>query len=85
MNQPRHVLESGIPVHTHKKLDKADGLVAMPTLIANRRGDADGAIDGIVPGHGGDVYWVKHTDMKVALYCFTEFELAQNDTKNKSA
>jgi hypothetical protein len=85
MDQPKYVLERGVRVHTHKKLDREDGLIAMPTLIANRRGDADGAIYDIVPGHGGDVYWVKHADTKIAPYCFTEFEFAQNDTKNKSA
>lgn len=81
MQQPRHVLESGIAIHTHKKLDSTEGLIAMPSLIANRREDADGTIDGIVPGHGGDVYWVKHADAKRAPYCFTEFELVAAHAK----
>lgn len=85
MHQPKYVLAPGVSVHTHQKLDTEQGMAVMPSLLANRRGDADGAIYGIVPGHGGDVYWVKHADTKVAPYCFTEFELAQNDTKNKSA
>lgn len=85
MQQPSHLLDSGIRIHTHKALETTMGMVAPPSALANRRADADGVLDGIVPGHGGDVYWVKHPGDKRALYCFTEFELAQNDTKNKSA
>ena len=81
MQQPRHILESGVVVHTHQTLEDTRGLIAPPSLLANRREDADGVIDGIVPGHGGDVYWVKHADTKRAPYCFTEFELVQVHAK----
>lgn len=85
MRQPKHVLEPGEPIHTHKKLGTEQGMAVMPTLFANRRGDADGTIYGIVPSYGAAVYWVRHADTKVAPYCFAEFELAQNDTKSRSA
>jgi hypothetical protein len=34
-------------------------------------------IRGVVPGHGGDLYYVQHEahDLHCAVYCFTEFEV----------
>lgn len=34
-----------------------------------------GTIDGFVPGHGGDVLWVKHQDGKIGAYSFEELEV----------
>mgnify|MGYP003453362837 CR=1 FL=1 len=82
MHQPEFVLESGTPVHTHKTLESEQGMIAMPSLLANRRPDADGTIHGIVPGHGADVYWVKHQDAKIAPYAFSEFDTKVESVQN---
>lgn len=33
-----------------------------------------GTVVGYVPGHGGDVWWIKHDDGIVGAYAFDEFE-----------
>lgn len=75
MDQPATILENGTAVRTNTQLEIPQSMIAMPSLIANRRPDSQGMITGVVPGHGGDVYWVKHEDDKVAPYSFSEFEL----------
>jgi hypothetical protein len=33
-----------------------------------------GKVIGHVPGHGGDVWWVRHHDGNIGAYVFDEFE-----------
>jgi hypothetical protein len=75
MNQPTYILKYGTLVQTHERLGRTDGLIVPQAAIAARRQDAAGVIVGVVMGHGGDVYWVRHLDETVAPYCFDEFEL----------
>lgn len=74
MNQPKYLLDNGTRVVTHDKLGSADGMSAGPRY-SPRRASAPGVIAGVVGGHGGDVYWVRHDDGETAAYCFDEFEL----------
>ncbi len=74
MKQPIYILDNGTRVRTHKKLGKTTGFLVVMKHIEARKPDAPGVIDGIVGGHGGDVYWVRH-GQDVAAYSFSEFEL----------
>lgn len=77
MNAPEHLLETGTKVKTHEKLDDTRGMLIDSRHLNARTPNAEGVIDGVVGGHGGDVYWVKHEGVEHhAAYCFTEFELA---------
>jgi hypothetical protein len=76
MNRPDTVLPSGTPVRTHKTLHATEGFPVAPKHVEARRADAPGTIEGLVGGHGGDVYWVRHPGAGVlAPYGFYEFEL----------
>ena len=33
-----------------------------------------GTVIGYVPGHGGDIWWIKHDDGLIGAYIFDEFE-----------
>src|SRR5262249_12077501 len=77
MKEPEVVLRNGTRVVTNATLDSTRGLMVVPRALEARRPSTPGLVVGIVPGHGGDVYWVRHhADGVVAAYCFTEFELA---------
>jgi hypothetical protein len=68
-------------VTTHDKLESTFGMSVPQRNIDSRRPSMAGTIHGYVPGHGGDVYWVRHPGVEaVAPYCFTEFELDENPT-----
>lgn len=78
MDQPKEVLPNGTVVKTHAELESEDGMFVSPLRLARRRPNMVGKIWGIVPGTGGDVYWVLHDSDDPddhAPYCFTEFEL----------
>ena len=51
-------------------------MLIKPQYLDARSPNALGVIAGCVPGHGGDIYWVKHPGGTVAAYCWSEFELA---------
>ena len=53
------------------------GMFVKPKHLALRRVGATGTIIDYVPGHGGDVWWVRHDDNEgkdIAAYSFTELE-----------
>jgi hypothetical protein len=81
MKQPEYILKDGTKVVTHEKLDTEQGMMISPKHLRARRESMPGIIAGVVPGHGGDVYWVQHElkaeGEKTAAYCFTEFELVE--------
>lgn len=82
MQEPEHVLESGTKVRTHETLDDTKGMTIVEKHLNARAPNKEGVIVGIVGGHGGDVYWVRHPDtVHVAAYGFWEFELADEKTK----
>ncbi len=54
------------------KLYSIRGMIANPEYILNRRKGVEGIILEYLPGHGGDVWRVKHHDGKEAVYSFTE-------------
>jgi len=84
MHQPEYILSNRTRIRTHKELDDTRGMLIAARHLEARQTDAVGEICGVVPGHGGDVYWVTHTlglkdgeksPTPAAAYCFTEFEL----------
>lgn len=78
MREPEYILESGTKIVTHAALDTTQGMLINPKHLTCRKGNQKGTIQGWVPGHGGDVYWVQHEGSnEVGAYCFTEFELDQ--------
>ena len=83
MEQPQYILKSGTKVLTNSELDTTKGMMVNPLYLGARKVNATGVVLGPVPGHGGDVYWVDHGEEKnddIAVYCFTEFELASIST-----
>lgn len=81
MNQPDYILKDGTKIRTHATLDSVGGMMVHHAHLAARTADADGEIAGVVGGHGGDVYWVRHgQDECLAAYCFNEFEYAPEDS-----
>ena len=70
-------MRHGTKVRTHDVLEDTRGLLCGPGNLGARKPSTDGTIHGVVPGHGGDVYWIQHAHtVLLAPYCFTEFELA---------
>lgn len=60
---------------TVAKLGSTDGMTIAPKHLAVRRVGTVGTVSGYVPGHGGDVWWVKHSGSEdVGAYCFDEIE-----------
>ncbi len=76
MQQPMYILEDGTRVVTHAALEDTRGMMVPPSYLGARKPNEKGAISGVVGGHGGDVYYVKHDSGDVGVYAFTEFELA---------
>jgi hypothetical protein len=78
MKQPDKILRSGTIVITNAELDLTTGFLVKKKHIDARVANRRGVIKGIVPGHGGDVYWVWHRGSDgVAAYGWREFELAE--------
>lgn len=76
MKQPEYILEIGTKIRTHAKLGDTAGMNVGSRNMAQRKADTTGLILDVVPGHGGDVYWVLHDgEPTPAAYCFDEFEL----------
>ena len=78
MDCPSTILSNGTLVRTHKALDSTRGMMISQRHLDARVADKPGKITGVVPGHGGDVYWVQHEEVigtVPAAYCFSEFEL----------
>ena len=78
MNEPKQVLANGTRITTHIDLDSTSGLLIKQDLLDNRERGVNGVICGIVGGHGGDFYWVKHEDGVKSAYGWMEFELIES-------
>ena len=80
MEEPQQVLCPGTKIITHEDPSASvgcAGLLVKPKYLEARRPNTKGEVAGFVPGHGGDVYWVRHEDGQVAVYGWWEFELAE--------
>lgn len=56
------------------RLGSTKGMTVNPNHTYCRRVGACGEVIGWVPGHGGDVWWVKQGVGEIGAYCFDEFE-----------
>lgn len=65
----------GLKVEITKLEDNTRGMFVAKKHLDVRRVGAKGTVVGYVPGHGGDVWWVRHDDETVGVYIFDEFEL----------
>ncbi len=64
----------GLRVKT-TKLGDTIGMLINEEHLYVRQVDIIGTVTGYVPGHGGDVWWVKHDGGKaVGAYTYTEIE-----------
>lgn len=77
MKQPETVLQQGTKIKTHEKLNEPHGMLLGANALENRAPSTVGSIMLPAPGHGGDVYFVKHDEGVVAAYCWDEFELEE--------
>ena len=57
-----------------KKLGDTKGMMIKKEHLDVRTVGAKGKVMGYVPGHGGDVWWIKHDDGLIGAYVFDEFE-----------
>lgn len=74
----------GTLVKVHEALGAPTGILVKKETLDNRTPGVIGQICGIVPGHGGDVYWVKHGGIvnveqsTGSAYGWWEFELVED-------
>ena len=57
-----------------KTLGDTKGMMIKRQHLDVRTIGVKGTVIGYVPGHGGDVWWIKHDDGNVGAYVFDEFE-----------
>ncbi len=67
------------------ELGDTRGFLVRQDYLKNRRSGARGLVGTYVPGHGGDVWWVRHEDGTDAVYMFTEMEpnVSPSTSKNE--
>jgi hypothetical protein len=61
------------------EFSNCDGFLIHHRYIDNRRASARGVYWDYVPGAGGDLWWVRHDDGKVAAYGLNEVEDEPNE------
>jgi len=66
-------IRTGLKVRV-AKLKSTTGLSIDQELINNRKMGVTGVLQKWVPGHGGDMWYVKHDNGKMAVYAFDELE-----------
>lgn len=57
------------------RLEDTKGMFVAKKHLDVRDVGAKGEIIGYVPGHGGDVWWIKHDNGSIGAYVFNEFEV----------
>lgn len=65
----------GTPVKINEKIapgNECKGFLVYDRHIKNRRPNEEGIYKNYVPGAGGDLWWVEHTDKTIGAYMFTE-------------
>lgn len=75
-------LEYGTRVRTNTELGETKGFLIVERHLKARKPNALGLIAHYVPGHGGDVWFVRHSEgdaksdpCPIAAYSYGEFEL----------
>ncbi len=66
-------VRAGLKVKT-TKLGDTMGMFVVQKHLDARKANKEGSVTGYVPGHGGDVWWVRHVDGTTGAYAFDEFE-----------
>jgi hypothetical protein len=67
-------IETGLKVKTSAELEDTRGMMVAQKHLDCRTPGITGTVEGLVGGHGGNIWWVKHDDGAVAAYCYTELE-----------
>tara|TARA_Y100000310_G_scaffold308926_1_gene352520 strand:- start:118 stop:390 length:273 start_codon:yes stop_codon:yes gene_type:complete len=82
MEEPEFILKNGTKVKVIEELGAPTGILIKEETLARRTAGVSGQICGWVPGHGGDVYWVRHNgeENTGSAYGWWEFELEENLT-----
>lgn len=62
----------GERVYVMAKLEELPGAFVAARFITSRQLDSKGICCGWVPGHGGDLHWVRHDDRTEAVYLCSE-------------
>ncbi len=57
------------------RLGDTEGMLIGKKYLDVRKVGAVGVVEGWVPGHGGDVWWVRHEDGTVGAYIYTELTI----------
>lgn len=63
----------GLRVKTVEELGTTKGMLINIRHLEARESNKFGVVGGYVPGHGGDVWWVRHEDDTVGAYAVGEF------------
>lgn len=63
------------------KANATEGMSVHLRHLGARRTSTRGVTDGYVPGHGGEVWWVKHEDGSVGAYSYSELNAAGDDRR----
>jgi hypothetical protein len=66
-------LEVGLRIKVFR-LGKTKGMFVKKEHLDVRKIGITGTLLDYVPGHGGDVWWVKHDDGKIGAYVFNELK-----------
>jgi hypothetical protein len=67
-------VKAGMFVKTVERLGGTSGMLIHPKHLSARRPNGIGVVWGWVPGHGGDVWLVRHPDDEIGAYVYDEFE-----------
>jgi len=70
-------VKTGLHVRTVGDLGDTEGMLIAKKHLDARRPYAVGVVWGYVPGHGGDVWWIKHEDGTIGAYMYDEFKAEQ--------
>lgn len=79
MKEPEYILSNGTKVKIRDDMNPNDtsGMLIKQEILNRRTPGVKGQICGIVGGHGGDVYWVRHDGEEDtgSAYGWWEFEI----------
>ena len=66
-------LSKNTNVITSYELGTTDGMFISLNNLNNRKRNCKGKLLSYVPGHGGDVWFIKHSKNDIAAYSINEF------------
>lgn len=67
-------IKTGMRVTSAPELRGTAGMLVARAELDARRPNTPGVIVGMYPGHGGDLWAVRHEDGSVAAYMYSELE-----------